>query len=97
MSTEHDLLLCRGRLQTLEHTIQKMEQEAHRLRIHANALQGQRNRSRALCEQLAPALRRCVDDSKDRLSGAEIDKIWVATNIEAAEKALDLWEERDWT
>jgi hypothetical protein len=78
------------------HRTEAMEKEALKLRLALTTAEGQRNRAREIADALAPALRRCCEDSKDLLAEEKPDTPWVKANIRIAEDALELHREKDW-
>ena len=81
---------------TPQNLIDHLERDRNRLRLALTAAEGERNRAREIADGLAPALRRCADDSKDLLAARAPQPVWVAANITLAEAALDLHEDKDW-
>lgn len=82
--------------QEYQYRVDEFEKQMHLLRLSLDSAKGQRDRAREIADSLAPALRRCCDDSKDLLAKREFDSQWVQSNIDLAEKSLDLHEQKDW-
>lgn len=99
---EYTELLKEGRTEnpsfggTPQDVIDLLHRRRHSLNLDLQSATGQLKRAREIADECGRALRRCCDDSKDFRDGKQPNKAWVQSNIDFAEKSLDLFEQREW-